>query len=330
RVGVSHFVPDGLRAFVLDTGLRRSRENARHHYDVGNDFYACWLDAGMTYTCAYFPHPEASLEEAQIAKMDHVCRKLGLRPGDEVVEAGCGWGGLALHMARHYGVRVRACNVAEEQVAFARERAEKEGLADRVEFLQEDYRNLHGQYDAFASVGMLEHVGTAHYAELGKMIDRCLRPDGRGLLHTIGRSRPQLLNRWMRTRVFPNAHPPTLKEMMDVLEPSDLAVLDVENLRLHYRLTAWHWLRRFEREWDRIEALVGREVARTWRFYLAGTTASFETATVQLFQVCFARAGNDHIPWNRDHLATGDPPLFADEALVGTAWETPGGLRGAR
>ncbi|MCP5058098.1 MAG: class I SAM-dependent methyltransferase [bacterium] len=328
RVGVSHWIPDSLRELALNTGRSKATQNASHHYDVGNEFYACWLDAGMTYTCGYFPRPDASLEEAQFAKMDHVCRKLGLRPGDEVVEAGCGWGGLALHMARHYGARVRACNVAEEQVAYARERAEKEGLTDRVEFIHDDYRNLHGQYDVFASVGMLEHVGTDHYEELGSVIDRCLRPHGLGLLHTIGRSRPQLLNRWMRKRVFPNAHPPTLGEMMRILEPKNFALLDAENLRIHYRLTASHWLRRFERETDRIEALVGRELARTWRFYLAGTTASFETATVQLFQVLFSRAGNDHIPFTREHQYSGDAPCFADEAIEELLQE--GGALGER
>ena len=267
----------------------------------------------MVYTCAYFPSPRASLEDAQLAKMDHVCRKLGLRAGDEVLEAGCGWGSLALHMARHYGVHVRACNVSGEQLDLARDSAHRQGLADRVEFVEDDYRNLHGQYDAFVSVGMLEHVGPDHYADLGGVIERCLRPRGLAFLHSIGRSRPQTLNRWMRTRVFPNAHPPTLSEMMQIFEPRDLAVFDVENLRLHYRLTAWHWLRRFEAAWDQLVDTAGLERTRTWHFYLAGTVASFATATVQLYQVLVTRAHNDHIPWNRDSLTTGAPPLFSDE-----------------
>jgi cyclopropane-fatty-acyl-phospholipid synthase len=295
---------------ALDTGLARSRENAQHHYDVGNEFYKIWLDERMVYTCAYFPTPDATLEEAQLAKMDHVCRKIALRPGEEVVEAGCGWGSLALHMARYYGVRVRACNVSSEQVAYAREQAEKQGLADRVEFIEDDYRNLTGQCDAFVSVGMLEHVGLDHYEMLGRVIERTLRPRGRGLLHTIGRSQPQPLNRWTQKRVFPNAHPPTLGEMMRIFEPRDFAVLDVENLRLHYRETVRLWLQRYEAAMPRIEALVGERLARTWQMYLAGTWASFASATIQLYQVVFTRAVNDAIPWTRAHQYGGETDGF--------------------
>ena len=144
-------------------GERQSRENIQHHYDIGNDFYRLWLDEQLVYTCAYFPDPSASLEEAQIAKMDHVCRKLELRPGERVIEAGCGWGALALHMARHYGVQVRAYNISRSQLAYARERARTEGLADRVELIEGDYREISGGCDVFVSVGMLEHVGRGHY-----------------------------------------------------------------------------------------------------------------------------------------------------------------------
>src|SRR6185503_15998687 len=144
-------------------GLRASRHNIHHHYDIGNDFYRLWLDRQMLYTCAYFPTPTATLEEAQEAKMDYVCRKLDLKPGETVVEAGCGWGSLALHMARHYEVSVRAFNISGEQVRYARRRAEDEGLADRVEFVEEDYRNIDERCDAFVSVGMLEHVGLRNY-----------------------------------------------------------------------------------------------------------------------------------------------------------------------
>src|SRR5690606_24874192 len=148
--------------------LRKSRDNVYHHYDIGNEFYRLWLDEQLAYTCAYFPEPEVSLEAAQVAKFDHVCRKLNLRPGERVVEAGCGWGALALHMAREYGVTVRAYNVSREQIAYARRRAQEEGLADRVEFVEDDWRNVTGRYDAFVSVGMLEHVGKHNYRKLGE------------------------------------------------------------------------------------------------------------------------------------------------------------------
>ena len=145
--------------------LSRSRDNIHHHYDIGNAFYSLWLGSTMAYTCAYYPSAQAGLDEAQVAKMDHVCRKLRLRAGETVVEAGCGWGTLALHMARNYGVRVRAFNISREQVAFARERAAREGLSSgQVEYVLDDYRNISGHYDAFVSIGMLEHVGVDNYA----------------------------------------------------------------------------------------------------------------------------------------------------------------------
>jgi cyclopropane-fatty-acyl-phospholipid synthase len=308
--GLARWLPRPLIDWTLRNDVGAARDNAQHHYDVGNDFYQLWLDERMVYTCAYYPTPQSSLEEAQLAKLDHVCRKLALRPGEHVVEAGSGWGSLALHMARYYGVTVRAFNVSHEQVLYAREQAEKQGLQDRLEFVEDDYRNAAGPCDAFVSVGMLEHVGTAYYADLGRVIDRCLTPEGRGLIHTIGRSRPQPLQRWIRRRVFPNAHPPTLREMMDIFEPSDFAVLDVENLRQHYALTTRHWLERFESQRDRARELAGEQRARTWHLYLAGSVAAFETGMLHLFQVVFARAQSNRIPWSRGYVYTGGEERF--------------------
>jgi len=306
----------------LDQSLAASARSAQHHYDVGNEFYELWLDERMLYTCAYFPTASTGLEEAQVAKMDHVCRKLALRPGDRVIEAGCGWGALALHMARSCGARVRAYNVSREQTLYAREQAEKQGLAERVDFIEDDYRHITGRCDAFVSVGMLEHVGLAHYGELGSVIDRCLEPEGRGLIHSIGRSRSQRVNRWIEKRIFPNARPPTLGEMMAIFEPHDFAVLDVENLRLHYAVTAEHWLRRFERNRRRVVELVGEERARTWHIYLTGTVATFRVSSMQLFQVVFTRASNDRIPRTRAHLYTDEPSGFAEHA---PAWREENG-----
>lgn len=279
-----------------------SRHNIHRHYDLGNEFYRLWLDERMLYTCAYYATPEATLEEAQLAKMEHVCRKVTLRPGERVVEAGCGWGALALYMAERYGVSVRAFNISTEQIHYAREQAKCSGLSGRVEFVEDDYRNISGQYDAFVSVGMLEHVGREHYRELGRVIDRCLPAHGRGLIHTIGRNRPARLNAWIEKHIFPGAYPPTLREMMDIFEPFDLSVLDVENLRLHYERTAAEWLRRFELARDRVAAQLGERFVRAWRLYLSGTTVAFRTSLMQLFQVSFARGRYNGIPWTRAHL----------------------------
>jgi cyclopropane-fatty-acyl-phospholipid synthase len=277
-----------------------ARENVHHHYDLGNDFYRLWLDDEMVYTCAYFPSPEASLEEAQVAKLDLVCRKLLLKPGERVIEAGCGWGSLALHMARRYGVSVRAFNISSEQIAYARGRAKSEGLSDRVEFVQEDYRLVRGTCDAFVSVGMLEHVGASDYATLGRVIDRCLPTNGRGLLHFIGRDQPAPLSPWIRKRIFPGAYAPTLHEVFDrVLSPYSFSVLDVHNMRWHYAKTLEHWRHRFDDASRQVLAMFDETFVRAWRLYLTGSQASFTTGSLQLFQVVFARGNTPAAPWTR-------------------------------
>jgi cyclopropane-fatty-acyl-phospholipid synthase len=282
-----------------------SRDNIHHHYDIGNDFYALWLGSTMAYTCAYYPTPSATLDEAQLAKMDHVCRKLRLRPGESVVEAGCGWGTLALHMARRYGVRVRAFNISHEQISYARERAAREGLGGSVEYVEDDYRNISGRYDAFVSVGMLEHVGVANYATLGAVVQRSLGGRGRGLIHSIGRNQEGRLQPWIERRIFPGGHAPTLAEMMRIFEPYNLSILDVENLRLHYAQTLRHWLGLYEAAVERVRAQFDEKFVRMWRLYLAGSVAAFSTGTMQLFQVVFAPGTSNDIPWTRADLYTG-------------------------
>jgi len=289
-----------LRRPRLNT-LAGSRENIHHHYDIGNAFYELWLGSSMAYTCAYYPTPAATLDEAQVAKMDHVCRKLQLRAGESVVEAGCGWGTLALHMARRYGARVRAFNISHEQVAYARERAAREGLAGRVEYVEDDYRNISGHYDAFVSVGMLEHVGVRNYPTLGGVAQRCLGGRGRGLIHSIGRNHPAPLQPWIEKRIFPGACPPSPAQMARIFEPWDLSILDVENLRLHYAQTLRHWLALFEGASERVRAMFDERFVRMWRLYLAGSVAGFTTGTLQLFQVVFAPGESNDVPWTRVH-----------------------------
>jgi cyclopropane-fatty-acyl-phospholipid synthase len=283
--------------------LSGSRENIHQHYNLGNTFYELWLDKeAMQYTCAYFPDPPMTIEQAQVAKLHHVARKLQLKQGDTVVEAGCGWGGLARFLAQHYGVTVRAYNISSEQVAYARNKAAESGLGDQVEYIEDDYRNIRGEYDVFVSVGMLEHVGTRQYETLGAVIDRCLKEEGRGLIHSIGRNRLGLMNAWIEKRIFPGAYPPSLKEMMDILEPYDFSVQDVENLRLHYAKTLEQWLQRYEANLDTVREMFDEEFVRAWRLYLTGSIASFTSGTLQLFQVLFTRGGNNQLPWSRARL----------------------------
>lgn len=288
-----------------------SRENIHSHYDLGNDFYGLWLDRDMSYTCAYYADPSMTLEQAQQAKMEHVCRKLQLEPGERVVEAGSGWGALAVYMARHYGVRVVSYNISQEQVRYARQRLEREGLGSQVEFVEADYRDIEGEFDVFVSVGMLEHVGRERYSELGRLIDRVLTPEGRGLIHTIGRTRPQRLNAWIERRIFPGAYPPSLSQMGPIFEPNDFALLDVENLRPHYALTLRAWLERFDAASEGLVEHFDRRFVRAWRLYLAGSIAAFEVGSLQLFQVLFNRAASNRVPMTRAHLYT---PEATEEA----------------
>lgn len=287
------------RASRCRNSLAGSRHNVERHYDLGNDFYRLWLDENLVYTCAYFPRRGMTLAAAQVAKLDHVCRKLDLRPDETVIEAGCGWGALALHMAKHYGVRVRAYNISVEQLAYARSRAKELGLADRVEFIQEDWRNMRGNCDAFVSVGMLEHVGPEHFPTLGRVIQQCLSPHGRGLIHSIGQNFPLPLNPWIERQIFPGAEPPALEQIARIFPAGDLTVLDVENLRLHYAETLWHWLHRFEQSVDAIRPRYGDEFIRKWRLYLAISYSAFETGGLQLFQVVFAPTGSNRISRSR-------------------------------
>lgn len=285
------------------TGLAEARENIHHHYDLGNDFYRLWLDqAEMQYTCAYYERPDLTLEQAQLAKLEHVCRKLRLKPGQTVVEAGCGWGGLARYMARHYGVRVHAYNISKEQLAYARDEARRQHLDHLIDYIEDDYRNISGQYDAFVSIGMLEHVGKDNYPALSELIKRSLKPDGLALLHSIGRNKPMLMNAWIEKRIFPGAYPPSIAEFMEICEHSDFSVLDVENLRLHYARTLTHWMERFGSNEQQVTAMYDEHFTRAWRMYLAGSIAAFRAGSLQLFQVVFSHGNNNRLPQSRQDL----------------------------
>jgi cyclopropane-fatty-acyl-phospholipid synthase len=299
RVRTPQFWSTFFGRSVPRNSFAASKKRVHHHYDIGNDFYKLWLDKQLVYTCAYYTDHEATLEAAQTAKLDYVCTKLRLKPGEKVIETGCGWGALALHMARQYGVTVRAFNLSREQLTYARNRAQEEGLSDRVEFIEDDYRNATGQCDAFVSVGMLEHVGPESYRTLGAMIGRVLTAEGRGLIHSIGRNVAQPLDPWTVKYIFPGAYAPSLREMMDIFENEGFSVLDMENLRLHYARTCADWLARYETAADQVRTMFDDNFVRMWRLYLASSSATFTSGDLQLFQVVFARATNNTLPMTR-------------------------------
>ncbi len=304
--GRFHRAIDRWRRRARSNTLDGSRANIHQHYDLGDDFYRLWLDDEMVYTCGYFPSPGVSLEQAQRAKMRHICRKVWLRPGETVAEAGCGWGALALYMARHYGVTVKAYNVSHEQIKRARRRARAEGLSDRVEFIEDDYRNIQGRFDVFVSVGMLEHVGPDHHAELGAAIDRCLSPVGRGLIHSIGRDQPCEVNAWIERRIFPGSYPPSLHEIMHFLEPRGFSLLDLENLRLHYAETLRHWLLRFDAAADMVANASTRRLSALAALLdrLDGELCLRQPATVP---ACVFAAGDERHPLDPRATLQRDP-----------------------
>ena len=302
-----------LLAFLQRNSLRGARKNIHRHYDLGTEFFRLWLDSQLVYSGAYFSSPSLTLEEAQIAKMDYICRKLNLLPGERVVDIGCGWGALAFHMARHYGAHVQAVSNSHEQILWARHRAAELHLTHQVEFIEDDYRNISTQCDALVSVGMLEHVGAQHYRDMGRVIHRVLDSAGRGLIQTIGLNQPHPFNLWTRKRVFPGTYAPTLRQAMDLFEPGGFSVVDVENLRPHYARTLEHWLERFENSSARVSEMFGADFVRLWRLYLAGSLAGFSSGSLQHFQILFARKACQRIPLTRGPLYATEQPVQQQE-----------------
>ena len=292
-----------LRRLHQFNPLRRAQRNVAHHYDLSDALYALFLDRDRQYSCAYFPKGDETLEAAQALKKRHIAAKLLLRPGLRVLDIGCGWGGLALDFARHDAVAVTGLTLSAEQLKVARARADAAGLAGRVQFVQRDYRKETGIYDRIVSVGMFEHVGVAHYPQFFRLLGERLAPDGVALIHAIGRAdRPGDTNAWTRRYIFPGGYCPALSEVLAAVERSGLWATDIEILRLHYAETLRHWMARYLAVFDQVRQTRSAEFARAWHLYLAGSTAAFTTGCMQLFQVLFARAGNNHLPATRRHL----------------------------
>ena len=278
-----------------------SRKNIAAHYDLANDFYDLWLGDQMQYTCAYFNEPSDTLDDAQYRKMDLVCRKLNLRPGELVVEAGGGWGGLALHMVRHWGVRVKSFNISKSQVQYARDRAAQLGIpTDRLEYVLDDYRNIPGHVarcDKFVSICMLEHVGRENYEAFLDLIGGVLRERGLAMIQFISRTAPSATpNPWLERYVFPGYYNPSLAELLVALEHrrSPLQLIDAENMRFHYALTLRHWLARFEANAEVIRAKWGEAVLRTFRLYLNGGLADFTQGRGTLVYQALFSSGPDN------------------------------------
>ncbi len=281
----------------------RARRNAAHHYDLNGQLYSLFLDADRQYSCAYFPTGAESLEAAQIAKKHHIASKLMLdRPDLEVLDIGCGWGGMALTLARDYGARVTGITLSQEQLAAARARAEAEGLADRVQFELRDYRALDRRFDRIVSVGMFEHVGVNHYREFFDVVKRSLAHDGIALVHAIGRNTPPAAtNPWITKYIFPGGYCPALSEVTPAIERAGLATTDIEILRLHYAETLHHWRRRFAANRTAIENLYDERFCRMFEFYLCGSEIAFRREGQMIFQIQLTRQQST-APRTRDYM----------------------------
>ncbi len=303
----------GLRQF---NPAARAQRNVAHHYDLSGAFYALFLDADRQYSCAYFRTPDDTLEAAQAQKKAHVARKLCLEPGMRVLDIGCGWGGMALTLAREHGAEVLGITLSREQLAHARARAEAAGLDNRVRFEMRDYRQLRGQFDRIVSVGMFEHVGTPHYRDYFRTIRDRLHPDGVALVHTIGRADPPgSTNPWIARYIFPGGYVPAMSEVLDAVEREGLWTTDVEVLRLHYAMTLRHWHDRFRTNEAQIREMFDARFCRMWRYYLVACEQTFRFNTQCVFQVQLARE-QDAVPLTRDYLHAPDP---ADAALTRAA-----------
>src|SRR4051812_17992446 len=293
-----------IKRFFQRNSFKRARRNVAHHYDLKDELYELFLDEDKQYSCAYFTDPANSLEQAQADKKAHIAAKLALRPGQRVLDIGCGWGGMALYLNKVADVDVLGVTLSEHQLKIARQRAEAAGVSDRVKFELKDYRLLDESFDRIVSVGMFEHVGAKHYDEFFAQCRRLLKADGVMLLHTIGKlgeiskGPDPFTDKW----IFPGYHLPSLSQMSEASERARLISSDVENLRLHYGLTLRHWLERATDARKQIEAMYDARFFRMWEFYLAGGIVMFESGAACNYQVQYIR-DRRALPITRDYMA---------------------------
>jgi cyclopropane-fatty-acyl-phospholipid synthase len=280
----------------------RSVRNVAHHYDLSDRLYDLFLDSDRQYSCAYFRDPTDTLEEAQTAKKEHIAAKLWLKPGQKVLDIGCGWGGTALYLHRIADVDVLGITLSKEQLEVARRRAAEKGVSHRVRFELTDYRDVEGPFDRIVSVGMFEHVGRAHYRQFFEKCRSLLARDGVMLLHTIGRmGAPGRPNKWTEKYIFPGYYVPSLSEIVTASEKTKMIAADVEMLRLHYAYTLLHWYQRVQAQRDEIIQLYDERFIRMWEFYLASTIVGFRHGGMINYQIQYIR-DRHALPITRNYI----------------------------
>jgi cyclopropane-fatty-acyl-phospholipid synthase len=293
---------------------KAASKNVRHHYDLSNDFYRLWLDRDMHYSCAYFAKDNDTLEQAQQNKLRHIAAKLDLKPGQRVLDIGCGWGGMALYLAAIADVEVVGVTLSKEQLALAQLRAKDRGLDKRVRFELMDYRHIEGPFDRIVSVGMFEHVGVQYFGEYFGTISKLLKDDGIALVHSIGRKAgPGQTGAWVRRYIFPGGYSPALSETLAAVEKSGLWVTDIEILRLHYAKTLAEWERRFQSHRQTVSGMMDERFCRMWEFYLIASELSFSHGKHMNFQLQLTKDARA-LPLTRDYMFEGERTLPAKVA----------------
>lgn len=309
-------IETALRRLHQINPVGRARRNVAHHYDLSDELYRLFLDSDRQYSCAYFAEPGMDIDAAQEAKKRHIAAKLLLRPGMRVLDIGSGWGGLALYLAENFDVEVTGITLSTEQLAVARERAHRRGLAGRVRFHLEDYRRHRGRYDRIVSVGMFEHVGVNHYGAFFDRVRELLADDGVMLLHSIGRmGGPGVTSHFIRKYIFPGGYIPALSEVLPVVERRDLWVTDLEILRLHYAETLKAWRQRFLASIDRVRQIYDDRFCRMWEFYLVGSEMFFRNMDGMVFQMQLAK-DRAAVPLTRDYMFETERALMQPRATA--------------
>lgn len=300
-----------MRRSQQNNKLGVAARNVQHHYDIPTKFYELWLDETMTYSCAYYTQPDNSLRQAQLDKLRHIAAKLKLEPGMHVAEIGSGWGALAIYLAKHCGVKVTAINVSTEQLAASRDRAREAGVAELIDFREVDYREISGQFDRVVSIGMMEHVGAAHFDSYFTAIRGLLKEGGFALVHAIGRmSPPGTTAPFIRKYIFPGGYVPALSEVFASLERTGTWCADCENLRLHYYWTIRDWRHAYEAKRDEAVAMMGDRFCRMWDFYLASVELGFLHGSNFVFQILIS-SRRDDVPVIRDYIVDEERRLSA-------------------
>lgn len=295
------------KAFNNLTDKWHQKRNIEHHYDLGNDFFSSWLDETMSYSCAYFKTPADSLQQAQLQKIDHILKKLALKPGERLLDIGCGWGWLIIKAAREYGVRALGVTLSEEQYKGVQERIAELGLEKQVDVKLASYLDLADkpQFDKIVSVGMFEHVGRANLAKYMNKVNKLLVAGGLFLLHTITHMKEHVPgNPWLRKYIFPGGYVPSLRETVWLLPEYNFQLLQAESLRMHYAMTIDCWYKNFCQQVDAIQAKFGKRFVRMWSLYLRSCAASFRVSGLNVHQILVSKGLNNELPLTFEHVYT--------------------------